>query len=265
MSATAPIPGGPPSSTYAFKGSATGLLGLQLIRSIFLLVAMLCVAGCLAAAGSPQAKKIGAIAQLGTHASPIGFGAGALIAVLVYARVAEAIRLYRIRHTYVFGRALDYRPGCLAGIANSLGNLVLALVTLGLAGPWITARNKRHFYKSCVVTGSQGQSLDFRGTGSDVLVYYIVTILSIPFVIVTLGLLLIVIDWLWLQWEQSNLLVPDPSGRLHRTTFSATLGEYFSVRIVGSLLSLLTLGLYRPWALVAEWRWTTHATRVELI
>ena len=41
-----------------------------------------------------------------------------------------------------------------------------------------------------------------------------------------------------------------------------TLAPYFGRWLMGYILTLATVGLYRPWAKVAEWRWLADNTEI---
>jgi uncharacterized membrane protein YjgN (DUF898 family) len=101
--------------------------------------------------------------------------------------------------------------------------------------------------------------LGSRGTLS----FTVVTFVSIPLILLSLGLLAPAVSWIWLKWEQSNLLIPDKSGSLRETRFHATVGEYFGQLFVGQILILVTFGFYRPWAKVEEWRWIATRTHID--
>jgi uncharacterized membrane protein YjgN (DUF898 family) len=64
------------------------------------------------------------------------------------------------------------------------------------------------------------------------------------------------------KWEQSGLMMPDRTGRYSPVDFYGSFWGYLFRWMWGWLLSLLTLGLYRPWAKAAEWRWIAAHTQM---
>ena len=60
---------------------------------------------------------------------------------------------------------------------------------------------------------------------------------------------------MWLSWEQRHLKMPDRNGILQRVRFTGTPGRFFLRAIFGWLLTLVTAGLYWPWAKVGDWEW----------
>lgn len=52
------------------------------------------------------------------------------------------------------------------------------------------------------------------------------------------------------------------SSTQHRVLFNGTAGEYFPIWLVNSLLTLITLGIYSPWALVRERRYFYGNTEI---
>jgi uncharacterized membrane protein YjgN (DUF898 family) len=103
--------------------------------------------------------------------------------------------------------------------------------------------------------------MDFMGTGKQVVGLLLLSALLLPLAIATLGLMGIPLAYAWARWEQHNLLVPDLSGRLRATSFTGSLGSYFAHSLVSWLLTILSLGLLRPWAVVRSWRWLDAHTR----
>jgi hypothetical protein len=94
-------------------------------------------------------------------------------------------------------------------------------------------------------------------------IHGLLSFLALPLAVVTLGLAWLPIRFLWLRWEQSNLGIPTAEGPPLTTTFTASLTDYVGKAFRRWLLTLLTLGLYRPWGWVASWRWTLAHTRVD--
>jgi uncharacterized membrane protein YjgN (DUF898 family) len=91
----------------------------------------------------------------------------------------------------------------------------------------------------------------------------LLTILLLPLVVGSAGLLAPLATWIWVRWEHSNLLFPDRFGRQRPAAFVGGFGGYFVRALAGWFLSVVTLGIYRPWALAAEWRWIAANTVVD--
>lgn len=252
---------------HEFNGSGRELLGLMILRTAVRIVfAVFLYLSLLRGLPDLMVPKIYRILRdvlppqvLTLRTEWLGLtAAGAFVLNMM---LTAALRTYRIRRTAVFGAALAYRPGCLASIFHPLANAVLLAVTVGLAAPWVVARNKRFFYRSCVVTGRPGQHLEFRGTGWQVLGLLLLTVVCLPFAVCTLGLGGLWLRYLWLAWEHNHIILPDVSGTPLACRFTGTFGEFFGHALANWLLTLITLGLYRPWGLCAQWRWEAEHTR----
>ena len=258
---------------YDFRGSGLKLTalfmlcGLLLGTLLFNIVAMLLlldvdlIDGALAELPSDVRLILGDVHELASGMEILLIITGIIILIFLIAMIT-AIRLYRIRNTWVFGKQLDYREGCLARYFHNLFNFFLITLSLGLALPWIIAGNHRFHYKSCIVVGQRNQNLDFAGTGSTVLGLVILTFILLPLIVGTLGIAGWLIGWLWINWYQSNVLIPDRQGKLRAVQFTGTFVDYFGLALISGLLSVLTLGLYYPWALVSRWRWIANHTTV---
>lgn len=263
---------------YEFRGSGGGLLFLYLIRLLLFLAVPACLFFILVQTslglidrgldllppGLPT--EVQDVVDMGKSVSgQVGVLGSIIILIAVVVMiilVKHAIQHYRVRNTWVFGQRLEYHDGCLGVFANRLANIFLLIITLGIAMPWVIARNRRFFHRSCFVRGRRGHYLDFTGRGGDALGFMLVTVLLIPLIILSLGLIGLAVSWLWARWDQSNIQVPDRSGELHKVKFSGDFGGYFGVVFVGWLLTLLTIGLYYPWAVVRRWRWLAARTSV---
>lgn len=262
-----PPPPGTQVRVHEFKGSGGELLSFMILRTVVrvLFFVFLCLAllrglpDLLVPEGYEILYDVLPREILALPTAVLGAMAGG--AFVLNLMLTTAVRLYRIRRTAVFGAALDYKPGCLAPILHSFVNLLLLAVTAGLATPWIVARSKRFFYRSCVVTTRPGQRLDFRGTGMDVLGYTLATVLCLPFVVCTLGFVGLLLRYMWLSWEQNNIVIPDVAGKPLACRFTGTFGDFFGKALARWLLTLLTLGLYRPWGLCDQWQWETEHTQ----
>ena len=245
---------------FEFDASPLPLLPLLFIR--LALMAACAVAIVLAIAASP----FGAVAKyLADHGVPVSAGWPVLWAAAAALHVAAGfsgtlIRRFRLSHTSIHGRPLEvtFSPGLV--IVDLLITVLVMGLTAGLGLPWLYARYRRSFYRSCRMAARGGINLGFRGSGEEVLGRLFLTLLLLPLTIATGGLLFGVIAWMWLKWDHANLLVPDKHGTLRPVAFRGTLGAYLGRWMLGWLLTLVTGGIYRPWAKIAEWRWVAEQT-----
>jgi uncharacterized membrane protein YjgN (DUF898 family) len=164
-------------------------------------------------------------------------------------------------HTRVYGQPVEVTLSLGLGIVDLLITVLVMGLTAGLGLPWLVARYRRSFYRSCILPGRGGAALGFQGSGEEVLGKFALTLLLLPFAVVTGGLLFAVVAWMWLQWDHANLLIPDKHGQLRPVRFTGTFGGYAGRWALGWFLTVVTGGLYRPWAKIAEWRWVAQHTQ----
>jgi len=235
-----------------------------------LAVRFLCLAGFLAAAligladsPFPQVARIaGEYVLLPKQGlGPVAWSAAA--GLLLGVGVSGALlRRYRLNHTLMLGKPVESTFGTGTLALNLLITVLVLGLTAGLGFPWVYARYRRSFYRGCRLTARGQARLDFQGAGEEVLGRFCLTVLLLPFAIATGGLLFGVISWMWLQWDQANLLVPDKHGQNRPAKFTGTFGAYYGRWLLGWLLTLVTAGIYRGWAKVSEWRWVASCTEV---
>jgi len=245
---------------FEFNASPLGLIPLLLLR--FILIASCAVAIALALAASP----FGAVTKVVTdHGVPtkghwsVLWGAAAGLNILV-GFTGTLIRRFRMTHTSMYGQPVEIalNPGLL--VMDLLITVLAMGLTAGLALPWMVARYRRTFYRSCFLPGRNNLTLGFFGSGDEVLGRFFLTLLLLPFSVATGGLMFGVITWMWVKWDYANVLVPDKYGKYHRVNFNGTFGGYFGLWALGWLLTLVTAGIYRPFAKVAEWKWMAKNT-----
>jgi hypothetical protein len=111
-------------------------------------------------------------------------------------------------HTRMYGQPVEVtiNPGIL--IMDLLVTLLVMGLTAGLGLPWVYARYRRSFYRSCILPGRGNQTLGFHGSGEEVLGRFLLTLLLLPFSVATGGLMFGVITWMWVKWDYANMLVP---------------------------------------------------------
>jgi hypothetical protein len=259
-----------------FVGTGSSLVFLQLLRLAFAAAALASLAGCLLLFAADAVARVARAAEAadvvseletlrsripGDFQEPV-FVFGFAASVLAFLMLSRSIRLFRIRRRRVFGAPLNYWGGCVMPLVHAFLWWLLLAITAGLAFPWVVAMKHRDHYKSCYVVGRSGQSLDFAGTGIQVLVNMILSFLLALLIVPTLGFAAVGIHWVWLRWEQENLLVPDAEGRLHRVVFRGGFWDHALHGLLQGILIVLTLGLYYPWAACATWRWLDEQTEV---
>ena len=187
----------------------------------------------------------------------------AAAALLAASGVAGGLlRRYRLSHTELLGKPLQSQgvPGRI--LVDGLITVLVLGLTAGLGLPWIVARYRRSLYRSYRITARGQATLDFQGTGEDVIGRFFLTLLLLPLAVASAGFLFGVISWIWLKWDHTNMLVPDKVGQNRAPKFTGTFGAYYGRWVVGWFLTLLSVGIYRGWAKCAEWRWVASCTKV---
>jgi hypothetical protein len=245
-----------------FDAEGFPLLPLLLLR---LLLAAAC---CSAIVGAIAVSDLGPVTrfirQQGIRprfGGPGLWGAAAAFLVMVGV-VGSFIRRFRMSHTAMFGEYVKVKWGIGGLLLNLLLTVFLFPLTAGLALPWLYLRYRQSFYWNCTIPARGGRHFGFQGTGQGVLGRFCLSLLLLPLGIATGGFLLGLISWIWVKWEQSNVFVPDRRGQYCSVEFYGSLWGYLGRWMLGWLLTLLTAGIYRPWAKVSEWRWIADHTQV---
>lgn len=254
---------GPPPAPVEIDASPVALLPLLALRMLFVAGFVAAVVVGLADSGVPQVTQYtGEFFILpGQGSGPYAWAAAGGCALLIGV-AGTLIRRYRMNHTRILGKPVESRSGPGAMLLNLLITVLVLGLTAGLGFPWLYARYRRSFYRGCRLTARGTATLDFQGSGEEVLARFCLTALLLPFAAATGGLLLGVIAWLWVKWDQENLLVPDKHGQNRSPKFSGAFGAYYGRWLLGWILTLATAGVYRGWAKVAEWRWAASQTAV---
>ena len=249
--------------TYTIDAPAAGLFPYLAARLVLSALFVAALAAALAASGVGPVRRF--MEKSGVNPGNNLYVLWGLVAgATVLIAVANAfLRKYRVRHTTMFGEPLQYRRTPVSIVWGVLSNVLILALTAGLGLPWIHARNRRKFYAACVVPARNARPLEFIGTGEEVLGRALLTVLLLPVAVATAGILAPLATWIWVKWEHSNILFPDRFGRQRPAAFVGGFGGYFARALLGWLLSVVTLGGYRPWALAAEWRWIAANTIVD--
>jgi hypothetical protein len=253
----------PDSRMVRFDAPAIGLLPILALR---LAIAAACgVSIVYAIAGSPFDQLTWWVIEQGVRPLNLKWpylwaAAGGLLLLVFFA--GTFVRRFRLGHTLLFGKQVEVGASLGSVVLNLFITLIVLGLTAGLGLPWLYARYRRSFYRSCNLAGRSEARLDFEGSGEEVLGRFFLSLLLLPFAIATGGLLLGVISWIWVKWEHSNVLAPDRNGQMRRLRLTGTFGDYFGRWVLGWILSLATAGIYRPWSKTAEWRWAADRTKM---
>jgi len=253
---------GPEPEKIAIEADPLPLLPILLLR--MLLAAAFVGAVVLAIAASPlgPVTKFVQEHRVGPRSGAVvlwGAAAG-FLGLVVF--TGTLVRRFRLRHTLLFGTPVKVGLGLGPLIVNLLIALFLGPLTAGVALPWLHVRFRQSFYRACIVPSRGDRPLGFQGRGEEVLGRAALSLLLLPLGIASGGLLLGLVSWIWVKWEQSDVVVPDRSGRYLTVDFFGSFWAYQLRWIWGWLLSVLTLGIYRPWAKVSEWRWIAKYTHL---
>jgi uncharacterized membrane protein YjgN (DUF898 family) len=127
-----------------------------------------------------------------------------------------------------------------------LVGIILTVITLGIYAPWFAIKLTKFVYDNTTLSGSAkgGMRLEFRGTGGQLFVTYLVGILL---TIITLG---IYGPWFWaklIKFFSDNSVARAGDGTEYKLQFNGTGGQLFVTCLVGYLLTIITLGIYGPW------------------
>ena len=135
---------------------------------------------------------------------------------------------------------------------------LLTMITFGIYGPWFMCKLQDLFYSNTSILsgGQKVGGLNFSGTGGDLFVTFIVGYLLS---MITLGI--------YGPWFQVKIMkfyaqhtVVTVNGVKYGSDFTGTGGELFVKMLLGSLLTLLTLGIYAFWFAVDITKWKMDNT-----
>ena len=235
---------------------AAGLLPILALRAA--LVGAFLLAVVFAVAGSPLGKVTWWVCEQGVRPLnvqwPYLWGAAAGLLLLAFV-AGTFLRRVRWSHMVLYDKPVEVGLGVGGILLNVVITVVVIGLTAGLGLPWLYARYRRSFYRDCNLAGRPDARLDFRGGGEEVLARFLATVLLVPFAVASAGLMFGFISWMWMKWDLVNIRVPDKNGQMRTLRLTTSFTPYYGQWLLGWLLSLATLGLYRPWAKVREWRW----------
>jgi hypothetical protein len=245
-----------------FVGSPAALVVPVVVRFALSLALAASAVLALAYAGVPVPRDLTLGIALDSAPGVAVFAGGAVACALAIACVGDFLRRYRLRNTKICGGPVEIQqPGARRVVRDLLHGLWL-VGTAGISAPWVYNWNLRAIYRHTVVVRRSGRPMDFGGTGEQALRRMLLSILLLPLAVGTAGLLAPLITWTWLRWEHAKMRVPSRAGVPKPVAFTGTFGAYFGRAFVGRLLTLVSLGLYRPWAIAREWRWAADQVRI---
>jgi len=132
-------------------------------------------------------------------------------------------------------------------IVSGILGVLLLVVTMGLAYPWIVAGAQRYFYSRIRIhTASGTLTPEFTGTG---FLCFVEVFLSAILVFLTIGI--------YTPWYVANVMryffnnsqAVAADGTRYRLDFTGKGGELFVPMLINGLLTNITLGIYSPWAI----------------
>jgi uncharacterized membrane protein YjgN (DUF898 family) len=145
-------------------------------------------------------------------------------------------------------------------LGQALVGLLLTAVTFGIYQPWFLVRMRQWLYsRTRLITPAGPLQLSFEGTGFLCLVEVYLTALLIP---LTLG---IYTPWYIAnatRFFTNNSHATAADGTRYRLDYSGTGGQLFGLILVNMLLSMVTFGIYTPWAVCNLQRATREKTSI---
>ena len=140
---------------------------------------------------------------------------------------------------------------------------LLIPLTLFIYTPWYIASVTRFFTNNSFATAPDGTRyrLDYAGTGGQLFVLFLVNMLLTS---VTFGL--------YAPWAACNLQramyektsIYKGSERVGTMSFVGTGGGLFGTYLLGTIFTMLTMGIYTPWFQVNLWKFTQKNTGVHI-
>jgi uncharacterized membrane protein YjgN (DUF898 family) len=161
----------------------------------------------------------------------------------------SAYRRWIYSHTHFGELELEYKSDLGDFIIFTLINMILLGLTFGLALPWVIARQTKYVQQHSQL--SDGRKFDFSGNGLQVIGLTIISALGLMF---TLGLASPWIISMWSNWKWNNTTIIGDTGD-SKFQFEGEGVKLAGVFIVNWLLTLITFGLYSPWAWASVLRW----------
>lgn len=176
-----------------------------------------------------------------------------------------AKRRWQYKHTFFDGVPMIYSTHFGHWLWDLIVDGVLMALTLGLYLPWSFAGNSRYLKEHSRL--EDGRRFAFRGKGSEVILLTILRVIVAP---LTGFVALPFIEHLWKQWAWKKTLLTElpgadpnaPGTSLLDLEYTDTLGEVAGRYIIDYVLTVLTLGLWYPWAAANAMRAEARAIEV---
>lgn len=126
---------------------------------------------------------------------------------------------------------------------------ILSTISLGIAVPWAICLYKRYLYSHTVISGKR---LQFDGKGDQLFTKYFKWMF---FNTITFGIYSIWMPTRFKEWELSNLHFEDEKNVPGESYFTGSVGGYFGIRLLCSLITCITFGLLAPVAEIIKYKW----------
>lgn len=161
----------------------------------------------------------------------------------------------RIGRTYVDGSPLREVSGLGERIGHALVNLLIVVLSVGLATPYASYRNVRFLYGHLRL--EDGREGAFHG---EVWAYFGRAALCWLLTLATAGLAAPVTRTVLTRYRLENTTFGGAPVRFEGSAMGAA-----AHMLTGLLLCYVTLGLYTPWAVVRMWRWEAANTVLDAV
>lgn len=149
--------------------------------------------------------------------------------------------------------------------AGLFGNLfvgfLLCIVTLGIYTPWFIAKMYKYILENMTLNGGETQvRFDFRGSGAEL---FGIIIIGAILTGITLG---IYYPWFMVnltKYFAEHAVGRDGAGREYTGAFSGSGGKLFGIMFVGTLLTIITFGIYGAWFMCSMQKYFTENTTIK--
>ncbi len=212
----------------------------------------------------PAAESGGRYAFVGTGSERLVLELVNLAIVLGTCGIGQVLGLpahrrarWTVERTTFDGAPLKYTHAWTDDLGSHLVSSLLLFVTCGFAVPWVVTREHAHRWRG--TRTADGRGFEFRGSGVEVFGLALVSFFAL---LLTLGLAWPWVAVGWRRWAMRNVFVADQrvASGSYRLRFDAGGLSFLVQGVLATLLVLVTLGFYMPWALATFERWAWSAT-----